>query len=558
MPASRRRQDHPLVTIVCVVLAAVIWWSVQPGGALWSLTVLAAVWTGLLIRASICARNGWWLCVVTWGAFFVAWLVTLSWVSDVSNAGWPALAAYSAVYPAVMAVLMRWLTRDGRWRRPVGLPVSLIAAVLGVSLEYIRAEVLFDAWPFHLSGHALWGTPLSQLASVGGVWACSLAVWSVGGALGGLTAMRSRRRPGLELITPVLVLGAGAVVALMPPSPSNASMHVLVVQTDLPQSNKVGWSPEAYAEDVESFIALTNDGLAQSEGSVDVVVWPETMVPGVGFDESTLDLIDRLGPGADHLSIGQRLVTMAAFDSGVPWLVGAPTWLDVSVEDGYIVAGQRFNSAVLIDPEGPVQRSDKIFLTPFGETMPYVNRWPWLEQKLLDFGAAGMRFDLDVADAPVLVRLDLDGELWRFAVPICFEDAVPSVVRRLCVRDGETDVDVIVNISNDGWFGADDGGRMAHEVAAAFRAVEVGRPLVRVANTGVSGVYLPDGVVPWRSAPRSALTRRVSIPRYEGTTLAAAWGNWLPRVCVVLAVVMLLARACVRGPAHRRSSSGDG
>ena len=146
------------------------------------------------------------------------------------------------------------------------------------------------------------------------------------------------------------------------------------------------------------------------------------------------------------------------------------------------------------------------------------------------------------------------GTRWSIAVPICFEDAVPSVVRELAVVDGVTQADVLINISNDGWFGGSDAGRQSHEQAAIWRALELGRPMLRVANTGITSLLLPDGSVAGALEPRTDGTLVVEIPRYEGTTLYARWGNWLPRLCLLL----LLAGSVVRyvlGPDEPQSKT---
>ncbi|MDP7575072.1 MAG: hypothetical protein QF723_08185, partial [Phycisphaerales bacterium] len=118
------------------------------------------------------------------------------------------------------------------------------------------------------------------------------------------------------------------------------------------------------------------------------------------------------------------------------------------------------------------------------------------------------------------------------------------------VRDGQVDVDAIINISNDGWFGSSNAGRRAHAVAAAFRAVEMGRPLLRVANTGITGLYLPDGATATSLEPQIAATMTVNVPRYGGQTMQARWGNWLPRLCVLLVVTFVVVRIAV-GPSKR-------
>jgi len=76
----------------------------------------------------------------------------------------------------------------------------------------------------------------------------------------------------------------------------------------------------------------------------------------------------------------------------------------------------------------------------------------------------------------------------------------------------------------------------------------IGRPLLRVANTGYTGVYLPDGTTAIESDPRTATTLLAVLPRYDTQTLQARWGNWVPRLCLLL---ILIGVSCRIGCARR-------
>ena len=151
-----------------------------------------------------------------------------------------------------------------------------------------------------------------------------------------------------------------------------------------------------------------------------------------------------------------------------------------------------------------------MFLTPFGETMPYISNWEWLEEKMLAFGAKGMRFELDAGDEIERVVFPLRSNadvLVRAAVPICFEDTVAPVVREMVWQDGRRVADLLINLSNDGWFGTDDSIRAMHELCARWRA----HPTV------VSIVRSPSGHVPtepswWTSRFPEMPGRRVARP----------------------------------------------
>jgi apolipoprotein N-acyltransferase len=150
------------------------------------------------------------------------------------------------------------------------------------------------------------------------------------------------------------------------------------------------------------------------------------------------------------------------------------------------VRGDYFNSAVLISPEGEVvDRYDKIHLVPFGEYVPFSNKFPILHNLVLgelgEFtpGNEFKIFELFKAKPRTDVRgLALNS---RFGVLICFEDIFSELARRF-VKNG---AQFIVVITNDAWYGR-SGAAYQHAACSVFRAIENRVPIVRCANTGYS------------------------------------------------------------------------
>ena len=529
-------------------LSALFWWLSMPSTAQsWQPVEFASafVWPYMLVRAALSTDKCWRCALIAWGIFLIPWLIMLAWVREVSVAGWPALSVYSASWAALTVLGVAALARARGLAR---VPLPLVAALWFTALEYLRAEVIFDAWPFYLTAHPMIGTHLVHAASIGGVWLVSFFVVFLSVSLVSV----GRGRTGFLL--PLVAAGLWLLPSLFYASGSSEAtpLRVLAVQTNLPQNNKLQWTPEQQHVDVSGFVEHTLHALDE-EGPVDLVIWPETMVPGLGFDVDTRKKLESFGPGAAHLHLWPRTIEKLAKETQTPWLVGSPTWVEVKLADtGSLDAMFQFNSAVLVDPDGTHQRYDKIFLTPFGETMPWIRAWPWLEDRLMALGAAGMAFSLSPGDKPK--QLSVDGN-WELAVPICFEDTVPSVVRRLAVTDGQTTADLIVNLSNDGWFGDDDAARRAHEAAAVFRAVELRRPLLRVVNTGCTSLISPSGQVMLSLPARDPIAVPLSIPRAaQVTTKYARWGNWFAWLCVGLSAVGIVVRV-VRGPLRPMNES---
>jgi apolipoprotein N-acyltransferase len=129
--------------------------------------------------------------------------------------------------------------------------------------------------------------------------------------------------------------------------------------------------------------------------------------------------------------------------------------------------------------------------------MPYISSWPWLEKRLLSIGAAGMSFDLGKGsvraeaifgfDLTTLSEVPKAPTRAKLATPICFEITETSLCRqmvRLAAADGS--LPMLVNVTNDGWFGNWKPGKQQHLLASRWRSVELGVPVVRAANTGIS------------------------------------------------------------------------
>ncbi len=287
----------------------------------------------------------------------------------------------------------------------------------------------------------------------------------------------------------------------------------------MPQNNKIGWEPDQRVRDWLEFVKLTRDA-AQSRPRPELIVWPETMFPSDGLNEEfrrdALRLLEerKLDPSRTPATAFIMPLLDLQTEISVPMLIGAEAVEGLTVTaraDGseHFTPGKRFNSTYLVE-EGKVrpERYDKIELTPFGEVIPYVWRWPKVQKLIVDVGAGGMKFDLTPGTAPHVFSLELNGagtaarmagraerdrQYLTFVTPICFEGTKSELCRRLVYEHGERKAGLIINVSNDGWFGASEGwrgfisgGRQQHLQAARWRCVELGVPMIRAVNTGIS------------------------------------------------------------------------
>ncbi len=617
--------------------AALVFGLAFPPAGLWPLVV---AWPALVAHAALRARSRRAAFVGLWLPHAAAWLMLDAWMQDVTALGWPLLALYCGLWPALTGLLVRPVRRGG----PLdGLPVAIALGAAWTGMEAVRGVFLFDGYPWYLLAHPLVEAPaLVQSASVLGGFFTGFLVAVVSGAVldvarlladrrGGRAAGRAATRARLAAtglagaILVVVPLHGGFVVddieltdIVNRDSNGLRGPRLAIVQTALPQDNKVGWPIRDQVESLQRWLDMAAAAAADAaagEGGleprpVDAIVLPETMLPGFGFDPSVRATLQRIG---DVRAMFPAAVERLAAETGATILAGT-NHLDAleatPAGDGWrYVFGRRTNAVVSIAPDGGRQRYDKTFLTPFGETMPYISAWPWLERQLLALGARGMTFDLSAGDRTEPLRIANRDDprsasvnavpTWRVAAPICFEITVPATVHRLVHADawsleprgigegggiaggaggaggagdggdGNTAVtsfegpaDLILNASNDGWFGDSAAGRRRHAQIARLRAIEHRRPVVRAVNTGYSMLIDAAGRIDARLGDGDYGTADlegvlvVDVPHASrnGRTTYARIGPVWPWIGLGLAGALAVA-AMLRG---RRTEALDG
>jgi len=422
---------------------------------------------------------------------FPLWLWLEHWVMDVSVAGWIGLSVYMSIWAPLFVVLLRRVTTTLCLSK---ISIVLTAPTLWVGLECMRGIVIFDGYPWYLAGTGLIDWPNAQIAAIGGVWLVSFAVVSWAS---GIATYRQLNRKTLVLLI-LSLIGSALYGGYVKKGPIPTRLPMALIQTNVPQSNKIAWTNEQQEADVEAAVHLTKiaAGKKTTLGQFPrLIVWPETMLPGSGFELSGIDFAPYTASAQSLWQFPEKLRRLA-YELQIPLLIGSHTRIGVTIEDEdkewlKFTSDKEFNSAVLVHPDGTTSRYDKSFLTPFGERIPYVSMWPALEKFIRDFVGTPMLFSLDAGD----LQSNIVVEGVRIATPICFEDTVPSVIRNLVWKNNIRKTDVLINISNDGWFGNMDAARLQHVREARVRCIENRTPMVRVANTGQSCLITSRGVI---------------------------------------------------------------
>ncbi len=387
----------------------------------------------------------------------------------------------------------------------LGMPLGVALPVAWVAAEYLRSLTQL-AFPWALVGYGLIEKPvILQFLSLTGIFGGSLFVMSVNGLVHSALVARGRRRwiasaLALLLVSLVYLHGLWSIRHL----PPAATAEVVLVQGNI--GREIKFKPEYRLRNVDRMIALSEEAMIGPGRRPDLVVWPETATPCyLGLDAPCLN---RLTTFVDRV--------------GVPLLTGVP-----DIDSGPDGSERSWNAAVLIAPHrGIVARYAKVNLVPFGEALPYQDRWPALAA--INFGEA------DFHRGPGFIPIESEGR--AFGVMICFESIFPGVGRTYA-REGAT---FFVNITNDEWFGP-SGGPYQHAAMAVARAIENRRGLARAANTGVTMVIDRAGRVSHATGLFTEGVVRAPVELGSGTTVYMRIGDLVPLSCVAASAAIVAA-----------------
>jgi len=552
MDASRCHSIHPSSLILhpsfCWAAAgAVLLWAALPPADLWPLGWLAPVpWILLIRRNDLPGRRPY---RATWLAGFLFWMAAMHWLRLphwATSFGWVALSLYQAFYLPVFVGLSRVAVHRLRVSAIVAAPV------VWTGLEFARAHLLTGITMASLGHTQYRWIGLIQISDLVGAYGVSFVVMFAAACLGRMLPTGSGRWtawPALPLAGMLAaVLGYGYWRTSVPPS--TALARIALIQESIDISFKA--DPQMSDEIHRRYRELSEEAVRQygTPRKLDLIVWPETM-----FRHTLIDLEPNARVPENCPYSKEEFQLAMAWESArsLGEMAGTARQLGTSLLLGvdrvhYGPEGSRhFNSAAMVSASGKlVGRYDKMHLVLFGEYVPLAQYWPWLR-----------RFTpLEVNNTPGVRPAAFDvaspaGSL-RISPSICYENVLPQVIRRqirLLAHEGR-EPDVLVNLTNDGWFWGSSELDM-HLVCAVFRAVEFRKPFLIAANTGFSAWIDGDG----RIRDRGPRREKGIVVAEVGPDPRSSWylriGDWPAGCC--LAVCVILAGA---GWRTRRSRAG--
>ncbi|MCH9809202.1 MAG: apolipoprotein N-acyltransferase [Alphaproteobacteria bacterium] len=472
------------------------------------------------------AKDGWWF---GFGYFFFG----LFWVGEAFLVeahifGW-LLPFAITVMPAGLALFTAAAFAFAQFLWRPGLARILIFAVCIAIAEYLRGH-LFTGFPWNILGYALTSNlALMQSAGLFGIY--GLTLWTILiVAVPLVTWVDAVARPGQNwlksALVPILVLSLAPLAAMYAyglwvipagPLPTVSGVKIRIVQPSVPQHHK--WARDKQAEIFADHLLLSktdeNGRLDNMQGATHVV-WPEAAMPFLPLaTPQALTAIGDLLPDEKYLIAGAlRLEGSKPGDEVRP-----------SVK----ARNQVYNSLIVFGSDGaPVTLYDKIHLVPFGEYLPFRETMDALGLEALTRIRGG--FAVGPSPRPLLgvPRLPAIGPL------ICYEAIFPAAIVQGNERPG-----VLINVTNDGWFG-NITGPFQHFQQSRLRAVEEGLPLVRAANNGISALIDPYG----RIVKSIGLNERgvidVALPHPVKRGVYGSCGEW----CFIMSLLQFVIVAC--------------
>jgi apolipoprotein N-acyltransferase len=363
------------------------------------------------------------------------------------------LASYLSLYQSLFFYIFKKFINS----IPVVLS-PLIFSFFWVALEFIRSKIL-TGFPWMLVGYTQYNfLPIIQLSSLMGVYLVSFVVIFISLSIY-FVVIREKfwyinAIFSFILMIAIIIWGNEQISKTKKEFEKKKRLQVLLIQGNIDQSQK--WEKDLQRKIILKHIKMTKENIDEQ---TNLVVWSETAMPLIyGADREITEFLK------EHLS-SIKAPLISGF-VGYKWdELGNP---------------KLTNSAGIFYEGELIDKYDKVHLVPFGEYVPL--------QKILFFvnklvSAAG---DFVAGDKIKTCNF----KNLSYGITICYESIFPEISKTM----SSNGADVLVNITNDAWFG-NSPAPYQHFVMSIFRAVENKKYLIRVANTGITGIITPWGEV---------------------------------------------------------------
>jgi apolipoprotein N-acyltransferase len=375
------------------------------------------------------------------------------------------LVLFMALYIAILGWLVtRYFAKNNIYR------IIFILPAAWTLIEWLRGWLL-TGFPWLSIGYSQIDSPLSGFAPLLGVYGVT---WITVLTAGILVYLIKFKKFFVSIFIVVIWSSGWLLSNISWTQAENKLLNIALVQANIPQDFK--WESNNQIPTINRYVRLS-----KSHYDADIIIWPETAIP------------------VFYHQVENLIKSLAKIDTN--FLIGIP----VMESDG-----RYYNSITNI---GKNESYYKHHLVPFGEYIPLQsllgNLLKLLDVPMSEFTAgAEKQATLNVKGIPI-------------GASICYEDAFGDLVRQSL-----PEAKILVNISNDAWFGESIAPDQHLEIAR-MRALETGRYLLRATNTGISAIINEKGKITAQSSQFETMTLRAIAETYTGTTPYVIFGDWL-------------------------------
>ncbi|WP_194089759.1 apolipoprotein N-acyltransferase [Vibrio hibernica] len=391
------------------------------------------------------------------------------------------LVSYLAIYPALFGGLLnRFFPQTNRRRLLIAAPI------LWLITDWLRGWV-FTGFPWLWLGYSQIDSPLSSFAPVSGVEAITLMIWLIAGSVS--YSLLCKKWQYLCIPVGVFALSYGLnKIQWVTPNPDTKTSFALI-QGNIDQKKK--WLPSHRWPTLMKYTDMSRENW-----KADIVIWPEAAIPALESD----------------LPAFLKNLDTAARNNDTALITGVLSQDDL---------GHFYNNILTLgkDDQGPynydtAKRYSKHHLLPFGEFVPFGD--------LLRPIAPFFNLPMSSFQRGAFIQPNLIANGRHLLAALCYEIIFSEQVR----QNVTDDTDFILTLSNDAWFG-DSIGPIQHMEIARMRALELGKPLIRATNNGITAVTDYKGHIAKKIPQFQTAVLNAEVTSTTGNTPYRSLGSWL-------------------------------
>ncbi|MGL4855411.1 apolipoprotein N-acyltransferase [Plesiomonas sp.] len=405
------------------------------------------------------------------------------------------LCAYLSLYSALFgALLARFFPKTNAAR------LVFAAPVLWTLTEFLRGW-LFTGFPWLQFGYTQIDGPLKGLGPITGVQGITFVLMLISG-LFALTLARRQWLPAVIAILLPLSLWPVANHSWVTPEPAR-KRDVALIQGNIDQELK--WEPAYRVPTMQTYLDASRPYLQRG----DLVIWPEAAIPSIESEENQLlSMLDGITRSNKAILItgvvDQRPDTKAFYNTVIT--LGDP-------QETYQYPTQN--------------RYNKNHLVLFGEYVPF--------ESLLREIAPLFNLPMSSFSRGEYLQTDLRAGNYHLETAICYEIILGDRMRANFLANRDTDF--LLTVSNDAWFG-NSIGPWQHFQMARMRALELGRPLLRATNNGVTAVIDANGEIQQQIPQFKTAVLSATVVPTRGNTPYVRFGNWPLWIAAALSLII--------------------